>query len=265
VDYQSLGPGILGSTSSTLLAGGFSTVRNMVAAGGDSGASYEALLPQLPTINQWSMWLPQNFTWDGLSSLTQANYLALGGSRLNPSDGSITFSSSFSWDFDPSNGVDPGTYDFEGVAVHELGHILGFTSSVDSVDYYMHLGTTGNPYPTPLDMFRFENGDLGPGFNFTTSPRSMAPGGSQSFYDGSAIPMSTGVYFGDGRQASHWKDNLGLGVMDPTAAPGEVLHISSNDLVAMDLIGWQVVPEPSTIILLIVACVMLTVKKRFYR
>ena len=86
----------------------------------------------------------------------------------------------------------------------------------------------------------------------------MATGGSQSFYYGDgSIPMATGVYNGDGDQASHWKDNMNLGIMDPTAAPGEVLNISENDLIAMDLIGWEVVPEPSTIILLLMAGAMM--------
>ena len=60
--------------------------------------------------------------------------------------------------------------------------------------------------------------------------------------------FSTGRNFGDGQQASHWKDNLGIGIMDPTAARGELLAISANDLLAFDVIGWNVaaIPEPST-------------------
>ncbi|MCB1994584.1 MAG: PEP-CTERM sorting domain-containing protein [Rhodoferax sp.] len=60
--------------------------------------------------------------------------------------------------------------------------------------------------------------------------------------------FSLGVNFGDGRQASHWKDNLFLGIMDPTSARGELLQISSGDVDAFDVIGWNVaaIPEPST-------------------
>jgi len=32
------------------------------------------------------------------------------------------------------------------------------------------------------------------------------------------VSYATGINFGDGRQASHWKDNLAIGLMDPTAA-----------------------------------------------
>jgi len=42
--------------------------------------------------------------------------------------------------------------------------------------------------------------------------------------------------------------------MDPTAALGELLHVSANDLLALDVIGWdlpvQNVPEPSSMALL---------------
>jgi hypothetical protein len=63
--------------------------------------------------------------------------------------------------------------------------------------------------------------------------------------------FSEGVNFGDGRQASHWRDGLGIGVMDPTAGAGELLSISANDIEAFDVIGWNVAaPEPSSLLLL---------------
>ena len=39
--------------------------------------------------------------------------------------------------------------------------------------------------------------------------------------------FSTGRNFGDGQQNSHWKDSLGLGIMDPTAGIGELLAIGA--------------------------------------
>src|SRR5262249_39642856 len=65
-------------------------------------------------------------------------------------DASITFSSDFTFDFDPSNGISPGALDFVGIAFHEIGHALGFFSGVDIVDYYSGSGpgapTNLNPY-----------------------------------------------------------------------------------------------------------------------
>ena len=59
---------------------------------------------------------------------------------------------------------------------------------------------------------------------------------------------STGTNFGGGRQASHWKDNLGIGIMDPTSAAARSMNlVTGNELQALDVIGWNVsaaVPEP---------------------
>ena len=51
--------------------------------------------------------------------------------------------------------------------------------------------------------------------------------------------FSTGENLGDGRQASHWKDNQGIGIMDPTIDRGEAIDITSTDLQLIDVIGWN--------------------------
>jgi hypothetical protein len=68
--------------------------------------------------------------------------------------------------------------------------------------------------------------------------------------DSSIATFSTGRTFGDGQQASHWKDKLHIGILDPTAARGELLGISNTDITLYGAIGWNTVPEPGTIALL---------------
>ena len=63
--------------------------------------------------------------------------------------------------------------------------------------------------------------------------------------DEAKAAFATGKVFGDGQQASHWKDNLGIGIMDPTAAYGELMTISSTDVEMFDVVGWTPVPEPT--------------------
>ena len=62
--------------------------------------------------------------------------------------------------------------------------------------------------------------------------------------------FANGIVLGDGRQASHWKDDLGIGIMDPSVAFGERLDISQTDLRAFDVMGYTVVPEPEIVTLL---------------
>ena len=284
LDYAPLETGVLGATSSTELVGSYQEVRGMVVnnAGETTNPRENLLLPNLPTKSQFSTFLPAGFDLDqepdtGMQ-LSQANYHALGGtdSRFTASDGSITFSSNFSWDFDPSDGISDGKYDFVGVAVHEIGHALGFISDVDFVDQVLENGLTSTQVrPKPMDLFRFDTADLDDeNFDFTTSTREMIPGGSDSFYygDGSAL-LSTGAYAGDGKQSSHWKDDLSIGIMDPTVAAGELLAISENDLILMDLIGWDVdwqlikqnfdqVPEPATAVIFALGAAVALRKRR---
>jgi hypothetical protein len=148
------------------------------------------------------------------------------------------------------------------VATHEIGHALGFVSDVDYVDFVMP-GTATDIEPQPLDLYRFLDGsanDPSSTATFTTAARNFVPGAVGIFdqvlsgFGGSTeVLVSTGLDFGDGKQGSHWKDNLGLGVMDPTAASGELLVMTQNDLRAFDLIGYDIaVPEASTLVLLMV-------------
>src|SRR5262249_38988394 len=161
----------------------------------------------------------------------------------------------FDFDFDNRDGVMPGAVDFETVAAHEIGHVLGFQSEVDTVDMYLpplqvDIGI--------LDLYRFRNdtfADPSTSAQFEVAPRSMVPGEDEIF-DVVTLEarMSTGAVTGDGRQASHWKDDVLTGVlvglMDPTLPRGSHEAITTADIRALDAIGWGiiggVVTTPST-------------------
>jgi hypothetical protein len=155
---------------------------------------------------------------------------------------SIGFNSAFQFDFDPSNGVDPNKVDFDSVAVHEIGHVLGFGSNVGNKEL-----RPDTPLSTSmLDLFRFRPGvTLG---TFSTSQRIQSSGGTQVFFGGGLqLGLSTGrpdITGGDGRQASHWKDDAltgqHIGIMDPTLPNGVRETITDNDLFALNIIGYQI-------------------------
>jgi hypothetical protein len=160
-----------------------------------------------------------------------------------PSIGRIGFNSAFKFDFDRSDGLTE--FDFETIALHEIGHALGFVSSVGV--FQAGIGVT--PPIDALDLFRLRPG--GSLANFATDNRIQTTGGDQVLFTGSDdVPLSTAApdgSGGDGRQASHWKDQFlvgsSLGVMNP--GPADLFSPTKWDLMALDLIGYTInYPSP---------------------
>ncbi|REJ65086.1 MAG: hypothetical protein DWQ31_19545 [Planctomycetota bacterium] len=271
IDFDNLGAGILGSTGNVTAQSNFAPTKTalindvtsaddaMAVANFQPGTSLDMLTNDNSTTaspvirdNDGSA---NNFALD----VPRANLKALGILAGNDpaSDGSISFSNLFSWDFDqtPSG----GEFDLIGVAAHEIGHLMGFVSGVDVVDI---TGGVGPFAPTALDNFRvFSVLDLyrysaaslaEPSQPATGAVLDLAFGGNPFFsIDGGATSLatfSTGSFNGIGRQASHWLDNLGQGIMDPTFGAGEVGVITALDIQAFDVIGYDLIPAPTCLV-----------------
>ncbi|MCY7334922.1 MAG: NF038122 family metalloprotease [Chamaesiphon sp.] len=195
-----------------------------------------------------------------IMELTNANAKALGLATTGVTDAFISFSSDFSFDFNPTDDISADTIDFVGLATHEIGHSLGFFSGVDILDSNISPINSNGPFNdslfefvTPLDLFRYSTQSTALGtIDWTADRRDKyfsLDGGANSI-----ASFATGVNFGDKQQASHWKDELGIGIMDPTFAFGQLGEISQTDIRAFDVIGWNradaavAVPEPANFI-----------------
>jgi hypothetical protein len=302
VGFSHLGPNILGQTGSTGYYAPTALIENQIVATGTSAldATAAAHLPALSGAGGITMVTPgynsiDPITGHGLGvdtsklvldnndsmnntflTVNQANLKALGFTGFgNTADGSVQFSSDFKFDFNPRDGITPGTIDFLSVAVHEIGHALGFTSGVDIYDL---LGAPNGPfandntgvcteggatincnaYPSEddafgqtLDLFRYANDPLHTGAGPTLT---WAPGVESYFsVDGGATDLggfSTGQFNGDGWQASHWKGRTAapfcqgftpLGIMNPYICNGVMGSVTALDFSAFDAIGYNFV------------------------
>ena len=205
-------------------------------------------------------------------SVNTANAKALGllGANAAGDDAFIEFNSGFNFDFDPSNGIDNDKVDFVGVAFHEIGHALGFVSGVDDYDFFRAVDPSSSRENSlnssavfsPLDLLRFTGAE---------SVRDGRYNANSYFSLNSGVTnnarFSTGANNGDGRQASHWKDDdltngNYLGAMDPTLDFGFRVQFSVNDGRALDAIGYDVVPEPATMLALAAGVAALGARRR---
>lgn len=164
----------------------------------------------------------------------------------------LTGGSAAGWDYDAlrNDNISNNNFDFLSVAMHEIGHILGFVSGVDDDEWLKVLTESEEKdkeikgkdfkFASALDLYRYSEASAAEG------KLDMSIGGNPFFsIDGGNTKLgefANGDYTdfgGDGYQASHWQQNSSQGIMDPVLAVGERKDISTLDLIAMDVIGWD--------------------------
>jgi len=264
----------MGAAASTLVHYTYGQVRQALLADQRSRVDAIALqsLPIAPALN-----LLMNYTSDGPHGpgsavpyldndgslnnrrlrLTTANAKALG---LNPDQGipagtflggdprydAVLFVpqeglSGYTWDTNRRDGIAPGQLDLVGLLTHELGHVLGFSSGVDALDQSSIQAADQWTWMSLLDLFRYSPESIAAGSGI----RDWTAGASNAFFslNGGTTPLAdfgTGTYRGNGIFPGHWNSDVS-GIMSATLAPfiGQAAQISPMDLVAMDVVGWD--------------------------
>jgi len=229
IGFRDLGAGsaggtVLGATSASFGTVTFAQFAAGLAADASSGLDRTAVahLPGTPPSDR--------------VALTTAQARAVGFGTGAGSDGTIEFTSNPKISFATTRpDLAAGRYDLIGVAEHEIGHLLGFQSSLDSgLD-------AGSATRSALDVFRYAG--LGaPGFTAGQAAYFSVDGGATSL--GGFSVGGSGQY-----QASHWLQGTG-GLMDPAVAAGVAQDITPRDVLALDAVGWDVTEPASAAVLL---------------
>jgi hypothetical protein len=147
----------------------------------------------------------------GLIPATQTSY-----------DGFIGFGSGLPYDFNPSNGITAGTYDFEAVAAHEMDEVLGRISG---------LADASAAYRTVFDLYRYSaRGVLG--FNYNSPAYFSVNGGATNLgeFNVSSIGGDRGDWANYGATVTD--------IQDAFLAAGRSSKLTAADLTALDALGY---------------------------
>jgi len=144
--------------------------------------------------------------------------------EVAPWGGVMSFDNTVTWNFDDETGpgAGAGEYDFRTVAIHELGHVFGHSI----VDSYNALINGSN-------QFTGTNAVAGYGGNIPLTSDGH-------FVDGT----SSTVFPGGGTQDAVMSESLPIGTRR---------EFTTLDAASLDDIGYDVVPEPTSALLLLTA------------
>ena len=199
-----MGNGALGTSSKFLQTYSYTQLKNALVADASSATDASAVA-SLPAAN------PTGATYMVSNAEAKALHLMTG----NGQDGSVGFCSTVAWDYDNSNGITHGQYDFYATAAHEITEVMGRVA-------------WDNPY-SALDLFHFS----APGvrtFSGTTPGYFSVDNGATNLADFNTNPNGD---FGD------WAGSAGPDAFLAAGSANIVEPITPVDLQVMDALGWD--------------------------
>lgn len=229
--FANLGSGVIGATGSFYVSGvSWTNSRNGLTGGKDADDTIQDFLPTGTTIPVRFNGSSSTITNQSTVSWTRANYRAAVGTASG-SAGSMTYNSTFSFDYDPSNGVS-GT-SFVDVVCHETGHALGFTSAADGSGF------------EALDIYRFQRTATNPSTTaeFQTFSRLVDFNNPNDDANSDLVTVEYRMSDGDPYQASHFREQIpNIGLMDPAISGGVTFYpnyFKASDIAMFDAIGYN--------------------------
>jgi Ca2+-binding RTX toxin-like protein len=213
VGGYALGGGALGESLTYLNSYGYAQVKNALTADATSAddASAVASLPATSPVN--------GTFWESRAEAKADGLLGASSSV----DGYVGFAAGNLFDYDNSNGVTSGQYDFFGVVGHEISEVMG-----RSVLAGGSIGGTPNGY-YPLDLFHFASNGVHD-FSGTTPGYFSLNNGATNLDNFNTSP---GGDYGD------WSSSAGHDAFNAFSSPGVVDSISQTDLRELDVLGWD--------------------------
>jgi hypothetical protein len=210
---NALDGGALGQNRTYLNQVGYSTLVSALKSNATTAADQSAVAT-LPSSNPTS----------GTFWATTAEQKALG--LMSPAgtalDGYIGLSSSYPFTYDNSSGVAAGTYDFYGTVVHEITEVMGRMVRDGAT-------TGGSSGYFPLDPYHYSSAGVR-NFSFSTPGYLSANGG---------VTDSGDLNTAGGGDPGDWASSMGNDAFDAYANSGVVNAVSADDLLSMNLAGWE--------------------------
>lgn len=222
------GTSVFGESSTSLYSTSYGNLRNLLSADSKTANDATALGAggSVPVGN------PTGGTW----WMTRAQAKAIGFIASDATtDGTTTFGAGNSFTF--SGPIAPGTYDFTGVALHEISEVLGRLGISGGT-----IGSTPNSYSV-IDLFSYTGaGVRGPG---------DGAGNYFSINNGTTLVKLFNDAAANGLDSRDWAPGSN-DAFNQFSNSGVVNGLSSTDLQLMDVLGYDLVavPEPGTGMLL---------------
>ncbi|HUI26666.1 MAG TPA: NF038122 family metalloprotease, partial [Candidatus Kryptonia bacterium] len=217
---QSMGSGALGESETYYNSYSYTQIRTALAQNATSADQIAAVntLPASDPTNGGNYWV------------TTANAKALGLMAASSAlDAYVGFGSAYPFTYNNANGIAAGTYDFFGVAAHELTEVLGRA---------LFVGTDGigaNAY-TPLDLFHYAANGVRDFVGSTPGYFSL-DGGKTNLDNFNTNPAGD---FGD------WAASAGHDSFLAFSPSGVIDAVSQSDLRVMNVLGYNEVPADAT-------------------